>query len=170
MSLRKVFSIIIASIAFYLFINTFFPYNGLVNEYNDIAIIEGNMWSFSVGFSVFALISIIVIIALHLLYIFGVLKEKWIQYANYGVGFVSLFHICYLFLVISSAKIGIWLGFFFSIALLSLSIIWNIISDKPLSSDKASKGKITGYDPKTGKPIYAKPKGYDPKTGEPIYE
>lgn len=169
MSLRKVFSIIIASVAFYLFINMFFPYNGLLNKYNDIAIIDGNMWGFSVGFSVFALIGILSIITIHLLYVFGVLNEKWIAYTFYGVGFVSIFHVCYFFLVLDSAKIGIWLGFFFSIILLSLSIVWNVLSDKPFSG-KGPKGKVTGYDPKTGKPIYAKPKGFDPETGEPIYE
>ena len=168
MSLRKIFSIVIASLAFYLFINMFFQYNGLVNEYNDIAIVEGNMWSFSVGFSIFALISIISIITLHLLYLFGVVNEKWISYTYFGVGFVALFHVCYLFLVINATGFGIWIGFFASILLLASSILWGFLSDKTFA--KEEKGKITGYDPKTGRPIYAKPKGFDPETGKPIYE
>ena len=67
MSVRKVFSIIISSLALYLFINMFLPFNGFINKYNDFAIIDGNTWGFSVAFSIFILISIVAIITIYLL-------------------------------------------------------------------------------------------------------
>ena len=169
MSIRKVFSIIISSLALYLFINMFLPFNGFINKFNDFAIIDGNTWGFSVAFSIFLLISIIAVITIYLLNLFGVLKEKWVSLANYFTGFIFFFHVSSLFLLIDGPKVGLFLGLVASLGMFVLSILWNFVSDKP-AAKKASNGKIVGYDPKTGLPVYAKPKGFNPQTGEPIYE
>ena len=59
---------------------------------------------------------------------------------------------------------GLILGVLLALGIISLSVIWYFMSDKRTGAP------ITGYDAKTGKPIYAKPKGFDPTTGKPIYE
>ena len=42
------------------------------------------------------------------------------------------------------------------------------MSEQPFAKKETTP--IVGYDPQTGKPIFAKIKSYDPKTGKPIYE
>ena len=71
---------------------------------------------------------------------------------------------------IEYTRVGLWLGVIFALGMLVLSILWNFVGDKPMGGAAKGGKKITGYDPKTGKPIYAEPKGYDPQTGKPIYE
>lgn len=169
MSLRKVFSIIIASLALLLFIFMFIPYVG--NSYY-----KANLWKIGTSFGVFSLIAYLGIIAVHLLYLFGVLKDKWVHFVDFASGYVMLSHLTYLFNWMETTRVGIWLATIFALGLGVLSVLWYIVSDKPFSDGRpkaapaGGNGKITGYDPQTGKPIYAKPKGFDPQTGEPIYE
>lgn len=160
MSVRKIFSIIISVLAVYLFINMFIPYYGS-------SWASYNMWEFSTSFSIMLLICLIGVVVVYLLSLFGILKEKWVSYVNYAVGFVAVFHIGYLFHVIDYTQVGVWLGTLASIAMLVLSVLWYFMSDEALGGTKAP---IVGYDAKTGKPIYAKQKGFDPRTGKPIYE
>ncbi len=162
MSVKKLFSIIIASLALLLFIFTFIPYIGPDFD-------KRNLWAIGTSFGVFSIISYIAIIAAYLLNIFGILKDKWMHFANYLCGYVVLSHLTYLFNWIDYTRVGIWLGTIVAIGLGTLSVLWYFVSDNPMGGAKKGK-KITGYDPQTGKPIYAKPKGYDPQTGEPIYE
>ena len=165
MSLRKVFSIIISSIAVLLFIFMFIPYIG--NSYS-----KANLWKIGTSFGVFALISYLGIIAVHLLSLFGVLKEKWVHFVDYATGYVTISHLVFLFNWMDMTRVGIWLATIFALGLGVLSVLWYFVSDKPFSQGGTPKanGKITGYDPQTGKPIYAQPKGFNPQTGEPIYE
>ena len=161
MSTRKIFSIIISGIAFYLFINMFIPYAG--NSWGS-----SNLWKISTAYSVIMLICLLAIMAVYLLSIFGIIKEKWVSYANYATGFVVIFHMAFFFNYIEMTKAGIWLGFIFSLGLGTCSVLWNFMSDKPFEAK--NHAPIKGYDPKTGKPIFEKPKGFDPQTGAPIYE
>jgi hypothetical protein len=74
--------------------------------------------------------------------------------------------------VLDYAKIGLWLGFFVSLATFIMILVGNLCSNKSSSSSYGNVGgaPVVGYDPKTGKPIYGKPSGFDPQTGEPIYK
>ncbi len=164
MSVRKIFSIIIAVLALYLFINMFIPYFGSEGLYSSVSY---NMWDFSTAFSIMLLLCLVGVIAVYVLSIFNILKEKWVNFVNYAVGFVAIFHIGLLFHVIEYTKVGIWLGAISAVAMLVLSVLWYFMSDKPLGGNKAP---VTGYDAKTGKPVYAKQKGFDPRTGKPVYE
>lgn len=163
MSVKKLFNIIIAGLAVLLFIFMFIPAIG--NDYYKL-----NMWDRGTAFGVFLLFSYLGIIALYALNFFNILKDKWIGYANYAVGFVAIIYLTMLFDNIEYTRIGIWLGTIFALGMLVLSILWNFVGDKPMGGNAKKGKKITGYDPQTGKPIYAEPKGYDPQTGKPIYE
>ena len=163
MSTRKIFSIIIASLSLYLFINMFFPYyKGWSSE---------NLWEYSTSFAVINLVCLVGIIAVYVLQLFNILKEKWVNFVNYAVGYVSLFHLSFLFYIVGTdgvdTGVGLWLGVIVAIAILVLSVLWYFMSDEALGGSRAP---ITGYDAKTGKPIYAKQKGFDPHTGKPIFE
>ncbi len=160
MSVRKIFNIIISSLTLYLFINMFIDHvPGL------------SIWKLSASYGVFLLLSYIGIITVYLLNTFGIFKDKWMGYINYVTGFVALFYMTTLFASIKETAAGIWLGTIVSLAVLVLSILWNFMSDKaPVKNTPPKGGKITGYDPQTGEPIFAKPKGFNPQTGEPIYE
>jgi hypothetical protein len=95
------------------------------------------------------------------------LKHGIVRYANYATGFVTLFYISEFFAFVEHANVGLWLGIIAALGLATISVLWNFMDDKP---GVGGGKKVSGYDPKTGKPIYAEPKGFDPKTGKPIYE
>ena len=168
LSLRKVFSIVMASLGLLGFIFTFIAYL-------DVAGGTYNLWNIPkyngdkcIVYGLFMLFIYAGIITMYLLHLFGVVKEeKWFKYLNYGTGYAALFHLTFLFQNGNYLGAGAWLGAVVGIGLLTCSILWYIFSDEPFTGNK---GKITGYDPKTGKPIYAKPKGFDPKTGKPIFD
>ena len=61
---------------------------------------------------------------------------------------------------------GLVLGVLLAIGICALSVVWYFMPDKAMGN----KAPVKGFDPKTGKPIYAKPKGFDPTTGKPIYD
>ena len=106
--------------------------------------------------------------AVYLLHVFMNLDEKWVKYANYGVGFIVFHYLVYFFnFVGESTNVGFWFTTIFALGLGTISVLWYFASTKPIESNKAP---IIGYDQATGKPIYAKVKSYDPKTGKPIYE
>lgn len=163
MSLRKVFSIIMMSLALLGFIFTFIGYAD--NGYST-----PNLWNMSKSWGFFMLLGYAAIITLYALHLSGVFKtEKWITYANYAVGFVTFWHLSFLlFSEFDGAGVGLWLNTIFGIALAAISVVWYFVSDEPFK--KGNGAPVTGFDPKTGKPIYAKQKGFDPKTGKPIYE
>ena len=161
LSLRKIFDIVIASLALLLFIFMFIPYFGS-------SFYKMSLWKFSTAISVFMLFNVLGIIAVYLLHLFGIVKDKWMQYANYAVGAVTFWHVSMLFHFMDATRVGIWLGTIVTLGMFVVSILWNLLGNK--GGATSGTKKVTGYDPKTGKPIYAEPKGYDPKTGKPIYE
>ncbi len=193
MNVRKVFSIIIASLAVYLFINMFINYVGITDDvcsdssekmtcalevvsYANVSSIPSgstsvanNMWGISIAVSVFMVIAIVATVTIHILYIVGVLKEKWVNLVNFLVGFISLYHLTFLFdgfAHIEVTRAGLWLGTVVSLAMLVLSVLWYFMSSKAFGENRP---RVTGYDAKTGQPVYAKQRGFDPQTGKPIY-
>ena len=168
MSLRKVFSIVIASLALLGFIFTFITYIDAFKSYNlwGIPKYDGEG---SVVYGLFMLFIYVGTITMYLLHLFCIIKdEKWFKFLNYGIGYAALFHLTFLFQNSKYLGAGAWLGAVVGIGLLTCSILWYFFSDEPFS--KNATAPIKGYDAKTGKPIYAKPKGFDPETGKPIYE
>ncbi len=160
---KKLFSLIMAGIAFLLIVFSFLPYAG-VSSYNF------SLWSKEAGllsFGIIQLLTMLGVMAVYLLHVFKGLKEKWISYANYAVGFVSFSHLIYFFKMLDGGSmVGFWFEFLLALGLGAISVLWNFQGDEPVGK----KAPVVGYDEKTGKPIYAKVKGYDPKTGKPIYE
>ena len=163
MTLRKIFSIIIASLALLLFIFSFAPH--IHADYGTWGgVVESNLWAGNKAQPIMLLLAYIGIIAVYLLHIFLNIKENWVRYANYAVGYVTITYLVMFFTYLDSLGFGLVLGVLLAVALGTLSVLWFFMSD-------TKKGpKVKGYDPKTGKPIYAEPKGYDPQTGKPIYE
>ena len=171
LSMKKIYSIALAGISLLLFIFSFIQqykvssYYGssTVNLWDGVFSLSGN----SKAVPVIMLFSYIGIITVYLLNLFGVLKEKWVSYANYATGYIFLAYLTMFFLGLDYLYVGMWFGLIFSAGLVAVSVLWNFASDEPLQGNNAP---ITGYDPATGKPIYAKPTGFDPVTGKPIYK
>ena len=162
LNMKKIFSLAMVGIAFLLIVFSFVSYVG----YGSYGISLWNSSLLAIGIIQFILL--LGVIALYGLHAFKGLKEKWIAYANYAVGFVTLVHLVYFFQILDGgSKVGFWFEFILGSALAVVSVLWNFQSETPLESKKAP---IVGYDEKTGQPIYAKVKSYDPKTGKPIYE
>ena len=161
MSTRKIFSIIIASLTLVLFILSFAPHI----DYGNNASVSGsaNLWDGNKAQPIMYLLADMGIIAVYLLHIFMNIKDKWVMYANYAVGFVGLGYLTMFFTNLENLGFGLVLGVLLALGIISLSVIWYFMSDKNMGAP------VAGYDPKTGKPIYAKPKGYDPKSGKPIF-
>ena len=161
---KKLFSLIMAGIAFLLIVFSFLPYAG-ISSYNF------SLWSKEAGllsFGILQLLLMLGVMAVYLLHVFKGFKEKWITYANYAVGFVVFNHLIYFFKMLDGGSmVGFWFEFLLALGLGTISVLWYFQGDEPINGKKAP---IVGYDEKTGKPIYAKIKGYDPKTGKPIYE
>ena len=167
MNLRKVFSIVNAGLALLIIIFSFLPYMGAYG-------VNVSLWSsdaHTIGAGVIQLLLALCLIAVYLLHLFANLNEKWVKFANYGVGFIVFYHLVQFFYIIGytglGTRVGFWFEFLFALGLGTCSVLWYFMSEEPFA-DKSTP--ITGYDPKTGKPIYAKIKSYDPKTGKPIYE
>lgn len=162
---KKLFSLIMVGIAFLLIVFSFLPYIGFSS-------LNYSLWSKDAGLLSFAIIQLLLmlaVMAVYLLHAFKGLKEKWIMYANYAVGFVVFTHLIYFFkLLDGGSMVGFWFEFLLALGLGAISVLWNFQSEEKVVIGQ--KAPIVGYDEKTGKPIYAKIKSYDPKTGKPIYE
>ena len=166
---RKIFSIVIASISLLIIIFSFLPYVG----YSDYGV-KYSLWSSdynTLPVGVTQMIILLCVITVYLLHLFMNLNEKWAKFANYGVGFVTFYHLIELFQVISvkgaGTRVGFWFEFLLALGLGTCSVLWYFMSEEPFA-DKSTP--IIGYDQVTGKPIYAKIQGYDPQTGQPIYQ
>ena len=167
MTIRKVFSIIIASLTLVLFIMSFAPHYHIGGESLYGYVVQGsdyNLWEGNKAQPIMYLIADLGIITVYVLHIFMNLKERWVMYANYAVGFIGLGYLTMFFANLNQLGFGLVLGVLLAVGIVSLSVIWYFMSDKRTGAP------IAGYDAKTGKPIYAKPKGFDPKTGKPIFE
>ena len=164
LSMRKVFGIIMASLSLVLFIFSFIPHVKVSTLYGSVT---SNLWDGNKAQPVLMLFCYLAIIAVYLLHLFGILKEKWVSYVNYATGYITISYLYMFFGNLDYLYVGIWLGLIFSLGLATISVLWNFVSDKPFEGNGAP---VTGYDTETGKPIYAKPTGFDPKTGEAIYE
>ena len=175
LSMKKIYSISMAGIALLLFIFTFIPNfkisgstYGLWSSDLSTEIYDVKIYAVAgLVKPILLTIALVAIGAVYLLNMFGILKEKWVSYANYATGFVTLTYLNLFFGNTGSLYVGLWFGLILSIGLCAVSVLWNFASDTPIGGSGAP---ITGYDPATGKPIYAKPAGFDPVTGKPIYK
>jgi len=164
LSLKKIYSIAMAGIALLLFIFSFIPYAGDVSEWSKMARFIG----LGASFSIFKMLIVFCIIATYLLHLFKDIDDKWVKYANYGVGYIVFHYLVYFFnFVGEGTNVGFWFCTILALGLGAVSVLWYFASEKPIETSKAP---VIGYDQVTGKPIHAKIKGYDPKTGKPIYE
>ena len=123
MTTRKIFSIVMASIALFLFINMFIPH--VDYGYG----IKQNIWDME-GFRVICLFAIIAIIALYLLHLFINLNEKWVKYANYAVGYITISYLVMFFTYLDSLGFGLVIGVILALGLGTLSVLWYFMSDK----------------------------------------
>ena len=148
LSMKKIYSIAMAGLSLLLFIFSFIPHVKVsMYGYSSTA----NLWDGNKAQPVIMLFSYIGIITVYLLSLFGVLKDKWVNYANYAVGAVAFWNVAYLFDMMKYTSAGIWLGAIFSLGMLTVAILWHLLGR---GGNQAPKQKISGYDPKTGKPIY----------------
>ena len=157
MSIRKIFSIIIASLTLVLFILSFAPHASYMGY-------SANLWDGNKAQPIMLLLADLGIITVYVLHIFMNIKENWVRYANYAVGFVGLSYLTMFFQGLEMLGFGLVLGVLLAVAIIALSVVWYFMSDERTGAP------ITGYDPATGKPIYAKPTGYDPTTGKPVFD
>lgn len=165
LSLKKIYSIVMAGLALLLFIFSFIPYVGDVSVWSSISRYVG----LGVGFAIIQMLILFCIIAAYLLHFFMGIDEKWIKYTNYGVGFIVFHYIVNFFdFVGNGTNVGFWFDVILALALGTISVLWYFASEKTLNLK--NNAPVIGYDEATGKPIYAKIKSYDPKTGKPIYE
>ena len=172
MTARKVFSIIAIVLLVTMLVNMFIPLVG--NDY-----VTYSLWEYLENMNdeplrIIILIEIIIAILVCVLQICGALKDA--KFAYFTVGYYFTFFLDLLFSMISNdtmgiAKIGFWLGFITSLIAIVVLIIGGFVSNEKKHRVKTyyNQSNITGYDPNTGEPIYAKPTGYDPNTGKPIY-
>ena len=178
LSMKKIYSIAMAGLSVLLFAFTFIPqFKYSYDGWGGSSSYKYSFWSkdavqefaraFGIIKPILLIIVLVAIIAVYVLHVFGIFKEKWMSYANYATGFVTLTYLNMFFANIKYAYVGIWLSVFVAIGLCVVSVLWNFASDKALGGNGAP---VTGYDPATGKPIYAKPTGFDPVTGKPIYK
>ena len=155
LTMKKLFSLIMVGIAFLLIVFSFLPYVGAGS-------IHYSLWSKATSTLSVAIIQLLLclgIMAVYGLHVFKGLKEKWISYANYAVGFITLTHLTYFFrLLDGGSMVGFWFEFLLSLGLAVISVLWYFQSDEKKVGNKAP---VVGYDEKTGKPIYAKVTGYD---------
>ena len=115
MTKRKIFSIVMASIALFLFINTFIPH---LKSYGS----KVNLWDYK-GIRVMMLISLLAIIAIYLLHLFMNLKHGIVRYANYATGYVTIFYLSMFFGNTDYLYVGIWLGLIASLGLAAISVL-----------------------------------------------
>lgn len=169
MSLRKIFALITMIILVLLIINMFLPMLEAGREsisfwdYLDQSGAEvGNF--FVLGELVFGVVICILMIC-------NVLKDY-----KYALSSIPIPLLIYILLFVSYLitggeyiSIGCILGPILSIASLVLIFVGNGIGNKSNTNDTFG-AQIKGYDPMTGKPIYATFKGYNTQTGEPIFD
>lgn len=177
MSTRKIFSIIVMVLLVFLLVNLFLP---LLGDYSDISLWEYFEQRQDEPLKIIVIIELVAAMLICLLQILGALQDAKFAYFTLGYQLTLYADLFFYMLdkeVLDYAKFGFWAGLIVSFLALVLLIIGSFTSnknkEKPLYNNV---GTITGFDPKTGEPIYAKPAlpkgeitGYDPKTGEPIY-
>ena len=166
MSTRKIFNIIVLCLIALLIGNLFIPAMG-----------DTNFWESTItSIDVVVLIELIIGILVCILQLCGVIKDFKLVYLSVGfyfTYFLSTFLSALEYDRLSYCDPGLWIGLIAGGLAIILTFVGNLLSNekKPRFNGYNNPNmKITGYDPQTGAPIYAKPKGFDPQTGVPIYE
>ena len=173
MSIRKVFNIITMVLIVYLFINLFIPLIG--NGQYSYSLWEYAEQLRSTALRVILIVELVLALLVCILQLAGALKDYKAAYLF--IGYYFTYHLTMIFNFIESdaldyVQVGLWLGLIVSLLAIIMIFIGNMLSNdsKPkINYSTGNTAPISGYDPQTGKPIYAKPKGFDPQTGKPIY-
>ena len=181
MSRRKIFSIIEIIIFIFLFINIFLPLIG--DEYETLSLWDYSKLAYGGGDGAFKIILIgelVIGIIICALQVVGVLKD--FKPAYFSLGYYFTYYLFMLFNLVGneifeSARLGIFTGIIISLIGIAIVGVGNFMSNEtnPKMYGNSQKGNPPiGYDPKTGKPIYAptvnnQPIGYDQNSGRPIY-
>ena len=173
MSPRKILSIVGLSLSVLLIICIFLPFL----DYGGGTF---SLWEYldrarSNGTGIIIIIELLVAVLAYVLQLTGVSKDSKLAYL--GLGYYFTYHLSLFFTAMSNEAFselawGYWIGFILSLITVVLTIVANCISNesKPKFGGYAQP---SGFDPKTGKPIFDVPKqivGYDPNTGAPIYK
>ena len=108
----------------------------------------------------------------YILQLTGASKDSKLAYL--GLGFFFTFYVITFVEAIDNSAFdqlafGFWIGIIVSTLAVLTTFIGNCLSNEHKKRSPKKKGQITGYDPVTGKPIYAVPTGFNPETGEPIF-
>ena len=173
MSKRKVMSIIGMVLMVFLIVCLFLPF--ISDGDNSFSLWELMDQQDRMAVNIIILIELIVGALVFLLQLCGVLDDAKFTYFTLGyyiTNFIDVFITMIKRDYFKYLAIGFYLGLIISIVTLVIVIVSGFLSNGKESSSGGIPVPI-GYDPKTGKPLYDKPKqivGYNPNTGEPIYK
>lgn len=181
MSRRKIFSISEIIIFIFLFINIFLPFMG--DDYESLSLWDYSEIAYDGGDLAFKIILIgelVIGIIICTLQVLGVLKD--FKSAYFSLGYYFTFYLFMLFNLVGNetfdyARLGMFIGIILSLIGIAVVGVGNFMSNEtnPKMYGNSQKGNPPiGYDPKTGRPIYAsvinnQPVGYDQNLGRPIY-
>lgn len=175
MSARKVFSLIGIILSVLLIVCLFLPF---LNAYGETYSLWEYLDKSHAGITgIIIIVELVIAMIAYILQLSGVSKDAKLAYLGLGYYFtyhLSLFTSALSNEAFSELSFGFWIGLILSLVTVILTFIGSFVNNdsKPRmnSYSGGNSAPISGYDPETGKPIYAKPKGFDPQTGKPIYE
>ena len=174
MSARKVFSIIGLCLSALLIVCLFLPFYSYYGE-------SYSLWEYldksrAGATAIIIIIELVIAVVAFILQLAGACKDSKLAYL--GLGYYVTYHVSIFFTALNNEafdelSFGFWLGLILSVIAVIITIIGNLVSNNKKPSYAGYGPQPTGFDPKTGKPIFEAPKeirGYDPNTGEPIYK
>ena len=182
MSRRKMFSIMMIIILLVLFINIFLPFAG--DDYESFSLWDFLDWedNYNGGLVLKILIvgELIIAMLVCTLQLLGVLDD--FKFVYFTLGYYFTYYLGSLFSFMSEdltyvAGLGMWLGIIFSSIGIVIAIMgnrMNNVTNPKMYGDSDGNAPI-GFDPKTGRPMYAQPvkggypAGYDRNMEGPYY-
>ncbi len=180
MSRRKMFSASMIVILIILFINLFLPF--VEDEYESYSFWDFTVLENAYGGSVLRVIVILELVAalvICTLQLVGIMNDFKGVYLTLGYYFTYYISSLFNFMdedVYYIAKLGVWIGIIFSLIGIIATAVGNHMNNETnpkMYDDNGGNGPI-GYDPKTGRPIYApvmnnNQMGYNQPQGRPYY-
>ena len=164
MSTRRIMNIVGLCLVVMLIIGLFIPIGDNVVSYWEGLEHYGH-------FNVVLLIEFLLVCVFLILQICGVLKDS--KMALLPVGYLLNYSLFYFFGGLEFGMDQFGFGYYYmlivSIAAAIVLCIAGLVSNEKKPKPIMYNVQPKGFDPQTGKPIYAQPKGFNPKTGEPIY-
>lgn len=151
----------------------------IINEFNRVGQAD-SVFSFMVIFYLIVYFSFLALgIVNCILCLCNVTKDYKYALSSISIPLLVYF-VLFASLITGGGKymsIGAILGIILPVASLVLIFVGNALGNKSNSNNYPNNyvnnlpnTPIKGYDPRTGRPIYATFKGYNPRTGEPIFD